>query len=967
MFKNRKKKQQAFNKSIENKGDITLTNTIEKASLLDDVHLLTQDFRSSVIIPQLNKNVKSSNLKIKTNLITKHTVECDGSKQYQDLAAWRHQRSQHRYSNGLFGGKQRNRPKIATSRQRQFAENNADIADSSNINEESTKDSEEEDEKEEEEDQVAYHPESDTEENFFFQDFSTKNSEKMTTNRRHKLNSSDHSTKVTDKFNLSSFAQDLHDHRLSVIQPRQSRIIMTEDDELELEKLLKQQRQRMSTMTINALDESTIPPPLPPFDLLQAHQKIEKYSPLNSNTTNNTTDNSSSRYSSSSSSGSSNSEHYNHELSIIEEDSNKIALNSEDEFNVPQDSASLNYHKSTSYKPVKPTRSISSFTTTKKATSQTTIERSTSTTIHPTSSRKKDESIKNTRIQRQQKARKSMSMDDINLKLQDKQKDIELPSTGRSSLSKEDDNITSWAISENESIKISKKKLSTCKASSSPPITSKPRGLLGSLRQVSRSKSHHAGHGVHQSLKGLVRNFSTKSSSSTTNTNLDRDSSSVGNGMSRAAMAVIQHNVDKQEQKNKKPASVIPEETQSPSHHLSPKPENTNGASTGIARLLITQFLARASSANSKKKRRNNQGAKITNMEEEDSCCINKAAQDKRDKRAQVVRRTIIYVQPDYSLQELLSKNEEVRPKLPSPTTSNKLIAQPDENNCSTLSSQSSNNDLNRRTALSDGSSLSSPEDEIIRQSKEYVLATKVSRQTSVRKKVVKEEENHELMKDQLSTATGVQGAPRSNGSITRRKKWKLESMGEEIHDEKLMLDNEDKNYLEGLELREMSDGSVVWGIVKKQGNRKSFYAPNQKNEYEYVDDEVEEEEVCYDQNMRFIELEKQSQKALSPLLLNSSLSTPPPIPKRSPRRRSPSSVTANYDSVFGKKEHNSGTTTDIYYSDQVSLPNLLKIMQGHEQSYPSEKDEYAFNEKAMSSVDDQLDEMMRILTSQQQ
>jgi hypothetical protein len=41
----------------------------------------------------------------------------DGSKQYQDLAAWRHERSQHRYSNGLFGGKQRDKPKVASYRQ----------------------------------------------------------------------------------------------------------------------------------------------------------------------------------------------------------------------------------------------------------------------------------------------------------------------------------------------------------------------------------------------------------------------------------------------------------------------------------------------------------------------------------------------------------------------------------------------------------------------------------------------------------------------------------------------------------------------------------------------------------------------------------------------------------------------------------------------------------------------------------
>lgn len=113
--------------------------------------------------------------------------------------------------------------------------------------------------------QEQYEPDSDTEENYFFQDFSADNKKqaKKTAGRRR--------GSVMTKFDLSSFARDLHDHRLSVIQPRDSRIIMTEDDELELEKLLERQRQRMSMMPVNESSES-LAPPLPSLDLIKSHQ-----------------------------------------------------------------------------------------------------------------------------------------------------------------------------------------------------------------------------------------------------------------------------------------------------------------------------------------------------------------------------------------------------------------------------------------------------------------------------------------------------------------------------------------------------------------------------------------------------------------------------------------------------------------------------------------------------------------------
>lgn len=102
-----------------------------------------------------------------------------------------------------------------------------------------------------------------------------------------------------------------------------------------------------------------------------------------------------------------------------------------------------------------------------------------------------------------------------------------------------------------------------------------------------------------------------------------------------------------------------------------------------------------------------------------------------------------------------------------------------------------------------------------------------------------------------------------------------------------------DESYMEGVELREMKDGTVTWGVVKKQGNRKSFYARYDDHQFEFVE---EEEEA-------------------------------PPIPKRSPHR------------------------DDIYYSKDLTLPRLVKLMNDQ---YPT------------MSVDDQLDEMIQIIKSQQ-
>jgi hypothetical protein len=130
MFKSRKKRQQqkAEAEAQAKAAAAAAASAVaeSKYTLLEDFQL-TSDFRSSVILPQLNKDLDP----IKLSRQQQHLAqlrdipeamspplsppppihENDGTKQYQDLAAWRHQRSQNRYSNGLFGGKQRGRPK----------------------------------------------------------------------------------------------------------------------------------------------------------------------------------------------------------------------------------------------------------------------------------------------------------------------------------------------------------------------------------------------------------------------------------------------------------------------------------------------------------------------------------------------------------------------------------------------------------------------------------------------------------------------------------------------------------------------------------------------------------------------------------------------------------------------------------------------------------------------------------------
>jgi hypothetical protein len=126
---------------------------------------------------------------------------------------------------------------------------------------------------------------SEPDEDYFFKDFAesdTKggtsnivgndNTNTITANRpKSKRYSRRHrSQKAMSRFDLQSFARQLHANRLSVLQTRQSRMILTEEDERELDKLLARKHSLDHTFPLPA---TPLPPPVPslpsvPVDLI---------------------------------------------------------------------------------------------------------------------------------------------------------------------------------------------------------------------------------------------------------------------------------------------------------------------------------------------------------------------------------------------------------------------------------------------------------------------------------------------------------------------------------------------------------------------------------------------------------------------------------------------------------------------------------------------------------------------------
>lgn len=277
--------------------------------------------------------------------------------------------------------------------------------------------------------------------------------------------------------------------------------------------------------------------------------------------------------------------------------------------------------------------------------------------------------------------------------------------------------------------------------------------------------------------------------------------------MSRAARAVIQHNVSTKKKPTNSSKKAHELDAMEGVDDTTVQVTHTATSAKGGVRLL-SNLLAKA------KARRSPSTKKTINMSSDDTT----AATAERNK---VVRRTIIYVQPD----ALDFMKDGHLPPIPTKESR-----------------------LSKDTLLDDNA--------------EYATATKVTRQVSRRKRLVEDPEQHPPTLDD-----------------SNHKKWRLESVSElNVANSN---NNDDNNSLEGLELREMSDGSVVWGVVKKQGNRKSFFAT--------LDDKIEPEDVERDQIeksvLALMGLEPDSLDHLPARLSNAAV-RPPPIPKRSPRRK---------------------------------------------------------------------------------
>lgn len=170
---------------------------------------------------------------------------------------------------------------------------------------------------------------------------------------------------------------------------------------------------------------------------------------------------------------------------------------------------------------------------------------------------------------------------------------------------------------------------------------------------------------------------------------------------------------------------------------------------------------------------------------------------------------------------------------------------------------------------------------------------------------------------------------------------------------------------LEGLEVRELSDGSVVWGVVSREGDRRSFVAGDENYQEEYSDedeDEIEERVLkMFHSNSSgtrtAIEWDTPNgSEDRSSTSSSSSLAPPdfhhPPVPRRSPRR-------AKHISTVSSTA--TGTTTSVYYAPNMSLPGLLQEMMGKSRADADdyeEEDDFAVG----STVEEKLDEVMRAL-----
>jgi hypothetical protein len=447
--------------------------------------------------------------------------------------------------------------------------------------------------------------------------------------------------------------------------------------------------------------------------------------------------------------------------------------------------------------------------------------------------------------------------------------------------------------------------------------------------------------------------------------------------MSPAALIAMKHSDD---------ANDVP--TRPDSDQYSKKMERQPSASKGIR--MISQLLGKSGKKNSTK-RINEDGPNRapTNGFPEIATDIHRQGSTSRS--SQVVRRMIIYVQPEDS-------EEHTQP----PSTANHVF-----------------NSIQERTSTSSESShINSPDSD---SAQEYVTAKVVTRQPSLKKTVVDA--------DQPKAA--------ANSGLTRKgtngRKWRLENVAEETEVEhgtavandneavprqsssssipRSSYDNESiyKFYdgrqstsersldsvqratmrsaahaqLEGLEVREMSDGSVVYGIVKKDrnGRRTSVLLPTKPDQHhteteiltsDEDEDDIEErvlQMMGYNPNSPrlsdFMNVDRRSKTSREILPSRSSDRSqrlpppqypPPPIPVRSPRRMASikqqqqlkPKVTRVQDhrakhvsTICSKSPDGTGSTTDIYLAEEVTLSGLLDMIKDKESGDDAYTDDY--------------------------
>lgn len=725
----------------------------------------------------------------------------------------------------------------------------------------------------------------------FFKDFSPDAPRLSTVlNKKKRASRKASSKKATtrmSKFDLMSFANHLHDNRLSVMQLRESRIALTEEDEQELIKLLEKRKSMANSVHQMPLPSDESIPAVPPLPDNADKEHEQEDAPVESSTSTTQEENKAQN------------------ATAAADDDDGLHKDIDEQQPVEKKEEE------------KENDTASSLDTTPKAPLE---EPAASLLIEKEVSRKR-------------RVRKSMSMDEIH-RMQQAQEEKTLvemepiqevePSLSSSSTHKSHNNNNN----NKSDSKVAPPNITIKPSTSTPSIKSRhsespkpsPRnkaiGLFGSLRQASRATP----------LRGLVRNLSTNASrlsrqasftrSSTSNTYNNKFASSSratlatqnGEDLSPAARAVMQHN-DKQQRKkdSKKNNDEEQEQQQQPQEESSPKKSR-----------LLTHLLAKAGKA---------RRTKTVNMASSSTSTANK----RRDKtKSKIVRRTIIYVPPDsLNFMKNLEKGDIDTSKTPTTTSGqDDLTAMPPLPN-----------DMMKRIQQYNEESGSNPSEEL--------------------------QQHH----DELDSVLNY---------------YDDESLYDYYRNRESSVPQ-----LEGLELREMDDGTVEWGIVKKQGNRKSFFAAHGMNvscspeqngtttptksdvahEMMEEEDDEEDEEKIEEHVLRLMGLPVPTPPSPKNNTHLSASTSPPPVPRRSPRRRMESSSSnqqqqheddeqdhrraKHISTIHSRKD---ASTTDVYFAPQQTLPSLLQMIANTSGGDDGDHEQ----EKKHASVEEQLDEVMR-------